>query len=731
MASAPQSLFNPYSRPAVVWGVFLGDADGNRPELTDRVDWLKIAGIQLRIGDRPDSIQLEVLTANAGIRIQDLVVPVGYSRLVEVRQLDDKGQWTRCIAWGQLATQGQRLADKTETLTVTVRLDWFLFGGRLSRYQAYDDRGSGTILDVERDIVFNPVIDGQTEANRSDAVDEQLAYLVVSADSMRTQEAIALQGQAREFWDLPTAIHTLCSLMNSDEEFITCPNLADLQAVITDTNERLLKNVRIPLGTTLPHALDLVCEPCGYRWFVESIVDTTDPGLPISECVLRFFKRGVGIVTDLKCQRVGDVKKSDQTNISDYSATLEIATANVVVGRGSLKQREGTFVLVPGWKSTLDTTDLGWINWNKVFTTGNENEIRPVGRLWVLNEAGDHGGKRAGIDSFTDLADLFEEDVTRIVRRRLLPCLTKTRTDADRAQRGSGGLMLEWHDGTGWQPYKGSFSVLDHECGVFLDGEIDEAFWAKFQERAAAVDGATELADHLRVTACIEADARLTYTAERRDVSPNGREIELALDVADRFHDRLVRRSGTFASRWTDNHFAVTNVDTSGTPWFLVGSDITARIKAGDSFIVRGSTGNDGRYTAESVNLAAGSTRIFTKEVIRDDTVDGLVAIDTEEAADLPALTRFSDEARDVHDGATVAVSASLKGHDWHEYKRGNIVEAVQPRNLSLNNYHDSQPQSRHPQIVGINYLFGQNTQRTELVLEVPEAERRELEPMR
>lgn len=365
--SAPSSPFGPYSRPAVVWGVFLGPANGDRPALTDRVDWLRITGVRLGIGDRPDTITLDVITNKAGIRVQDLVVPVGYSRIVEVRQRDDHGEWTKCIAWGQLATQGQRLSARGETLSATVRLDWFLFGGRLTQFRAYDDRDSGTLLDVERDIIFNPVIDGQTEPNRSDGVDERLAYVFVSADSMRSAEAIALQNQAREFWDLPTAIHTLCSLLNPDEDFITCPNLSELQAVITGTSTRLLKNVRIPLGTNLPQALDMICEPCGYRWFVESIVDTDDPALPISECVLRFFKNGVGVPRDLKCQRVGEQKNSDETNIADYSATLEIATPNVVYGRGALKQREGTFVLVPGWKAEFDRLDVGWLNMQKTF----------------------------------------------------------------------------------------------------------------------------------------------------------------------------------------------------------------------------------------------------------------------------------------------------------------------------------------------------------------------------
>lgn len=728
--SAPSSPFGPYSRPAVVWGVFLGDAAGNRPALTDRVDWLRVTGVEVWSNNRPDAISLDVITEKAGKRVQDLNVPVGYTRIVEVRQLDENGDWSKCIAWGQLSTQTQRLADGTETISCQVRLDWFLYGGKLKHYRVWDDRGAGTVLTVQKDLWFNPTIDGQTEANRSDQLNTEDGggYLVLAADSMRTPEAIALQNQQRDSWDLPTAIETICWLLNPDETFVTNPDVFDLQAVITDTNTRLLKNVQIPLGSTLPEALDKLCDPMGYRWYVENTVDVTDAALPVTSTI-RVFKKGDGITTDLRCQRVGEAKSSDETNIADYSATLEIATPNVVYARGALKQREGTFRLVPGWPASLDSTPLWQINWQTEFSSATD--IRYAGRLWVLNEAGDYGGKRPGIEEFTDLADLFEEDVTRIVRRRFLPCLTKTKSGSDQQQRGTSGIFVEWNDYevAEYQPYTGAFSVVEHQCGIFLEGEISEEFWAAFQKRAAVASDLVALDPQIRVTACIESDSRLTYTAERRDVSPNGREIPLHLDVRDRFYDRRVRTGGDFASRWTGNHFAISAYDVGNVNKFMVGAEIAARLPVGSSFVVVGDTDNDGRYTVEAVSESGGSTYITPKEEIDNtDDVAGTIAVDTEEAADLPKMTKFADEARDLHDGAKVAVSGSLKGHDWDEYKRGNLISAVQPRNLSLNNYRDSQPETRHPQIIGIKYLFGESTQRTELVLEVFEAERPELE---
>lgn len=797
MATAPATPYSPRSRPAVTWGVFLspdtnlGSWDGAtnnpaltggsgtrgdsytaaadaavspaidgissvtagdkvvfngtawvlnpvlRPALTDRVDWLKPTSINLVTdGHQFDTIHLEVITSRAGFRVQDLNVPMGYNRIVEVRQLDDAGEWSKVIGWGQLATQGQRLSRNDESLTAVARLDWFLFGGRLTGYRTYDQQATSYVA-VEEDIVFNPMIDGQVEGNCSDAFDVESdgssVSIFVSPETMRTQFAITLSGQAIEKWDLPKAILTLCWLLNPDETNITNPTLLDLQAVITDTNTRLMKNIRVPLGSSLPQALDLVCEPMGYHWFTETVVDDTDPTFPVTGTHLRFFKNGVGVVTDLKCQRVGETIRSDETNIADYSATLEIATPNVVYGRGSLKQREGTFECVPGWKATLDKTPLQKIN-SQTFLDTDSKDLRNVARFWVLNEAGDWGDDtyRPGVEDFTDLADLFEEAAVRLVRRKFLPMLTKTKSAADRALRGSGGIVVEWNDVNGdWQPYTGGWSVAQHQCGIILEGEIPADFWTEFLRKAAAVAAAVALSAHVRVTATIESDTRISYTADRRDEAPHGRDIPVHIDLDDRFHDRLVRLTGDYASRWDGNHFTINAVSNAVVGWIQVSGDLTDRIRADQTFVVRGSTGNDGRYTVDTMVVSGGNTKLFTKETVYDDAVDGKVGIDTEEAADLPAMTRFCVEARNVHDGAKVAVSASLKGHDWSEYKRGNIVRAVQPRGLDLNNYHNTATETRHPQVVGINYAFTDDSQRMELVLEVPEAERPELEKSR
>jgi hypothetical protein len=52
----------------------------------------------------------------------------------------------------------------------------------------------------------------------------------------------------------------------------------------------------------------------------------------------------------------------------------------------------------------------------------------------------------------------------------------------------------------------------------------------------------------MRVTATVEGDTRISYSANRRDSSPNGRDIELVLDMPTKFFDRQLMKTGPLAS---------------------------------------------------------------------------------------------------------------------------------------------------------------------------------------
>lgn len=69
-------------------------------------------------------------------------------------------------------------------------------------------------------------------------------------------------------------------------------------------------------------------------------------------------------------------------------------------------------------------------------------------------------------------------------------------------------------------------------------------------------------------------------------------------------------------------HSAIEAIDTTN-KIFRIDGDHTANINVGSSFVVAGSSGNNGTYTVASVALNLGDTRIFTNEAIASGTPDG------------------------------------------------------------------------------------------------------------
>lgn len=74
------------------------------------------------------------------------------------------------------------------------------------------------------------------------------------------------------------------------------------------------------------------------------------------------------------------------------------------------------------------------------------------------------------------------------------------------------------------------------------------------------------------------------------------------------------------------SEFAITVADI-GNDHFTIAGDYTATFLVGDTFVVTGSTGNDGTWTVDHTVLNAGNTEIYTDEDITDATADGKVLI--------------------------------------------------------------------------------------------------------
>ncbi len=76
------------------------------------------------------------------------------------------------------------------------------------------------------------------------------------------------------------------------------------------------------------------------------------------------------------------------------------------------------------------------------------------------------------------------------------------------------------------------------------------------------------------------------------------------------------------------DYTAVIDTASTGSSYFELGvasSDVTAIFGPSKSFVVGGSTGNDGTYTVKSVSFTASKTRITVNETVADGTGDGTI----------------------------------------------------------------------------------------------------------
>lgn len=525
--------------------VLLGDEDGNAPAAEDEVDYLSALKIsRTASGSRIDTITLRYDLAKAGVRLVDTTAPVGFNRQIEVRRLDEDGEPTIIVGWGFLAIQNQTLDASTEAVTLEARLDRFVFGGPLETTPCSNPDELYESIDARRPWVFNPQIDERIEGNmgtrRADDEHGEYRYFI-DPESVRTQPAKDVQSiLSVEKWTLPEAVLTLCWHLNRDQEWIINPTREELETVFEDfSGEDLLRDHRLKLGGYLPELLDDLLRPYGFGWYLEhgQLEDPDDE----RETSLRFYRRGEGDLVSLKLQRPGESIDATKTNLSRLDVNYNIAElANVITVQGHSVWREITAPLVKGWPTSDDSLDLFELERGKP-----DAEEHPYAfRKWVLNEAGDYNGTRPEIAEAFDLSNVFAGGPILVRRRKLLKTISTYPAGDD---ENSFGVFVEWwnseadgavapdpgerpdRDDPGWERVKWPFSVLEKECGILFNGPLPP-------------DPLSNLGDQafVRVTAVLESDSRITHTVDRRDSSPNGRDLKLVLDLPHKFHDRAL-----------------------------------------------------------------------------------------------------------------------------------------------------------------------------------------------
>ncbi len=713
MPPPPPSIIAPRYRRPLPYAVLLGDNAGNRPAITDVVDFLEVEDLQSLTGaERLDSIRFKIDLEAFNARLQDTTTPTGFNRVVEVRGVNPlTGKLDRCLGWGRLAAQPQRIDGSSETVGMTARLDHFLFGTPLRGYQSFEPI-SETEVFVATDVPLNPEIDGTLFPNRSSQVNANGARYLLHPESLRSGPARTLQAATATRCDLTSTIFMLCWLMNADEDWITNPTLAELTAVC-GSNEILLENVTLERGPYLPVVLDKLLERFGFTWFVEHSIDTTDAALPVTSKI-RVLERGVGPKVSLRMQRLCDRLDNAQTNVHELGLTYDIAARpNVISGFSALALREGTFELGPSWFGSQDTLTIADLEIQDPMNVD-------VFRQFVLNEAGDQIGKRVENTDATDLNPLFGRN-TVPRRRRFLPALT--RGQADKELIGVNGYLVEWRQSDDvWKPVPWSYSILDTECGVLFE-TISEEFRTEYLRRARSVPSGTAPPACVRITCCIEGDFRTHCRADRRDISPNGAEHERDFTLSDKFGDRRVCDSGDFQSQFYDErHHEITGLY-SGTvlpSQIQIGADLSEWLEEGDRLQIVGGTLNDGTYHVASVSWSSPTLTIDIREALPDDeTIEGTLCVLTDEEQPDTKMQGFVEVLQQREDFCLItAEPVVLHGLDRVEYRRGQLIPEVTPRNLSLKSLSASaaDAEQRHPQVIGFRYDFRQ--QHTVLVLE-------------
>lgn len=565
MTNAPNPTDRNLAREITRFLVRLGPEDGNDPTASDEVDWLHpVIVARTAGGSELDFCQFQVdLTQAPGSgRLQDIDPgagePIAWNRRVEIRvPAEDEDASEEAVFWGELEDQVILLGPAPqESHDVIARLVGHHFGDQLQGTLYYDDGEDAEVI-LHEDPTFNPLIDGIVESNRSDYQSDSDtgnapdAYVWLDPESVRTSEAEDLHNQTASQWSLSDAVDTLLWWLNADQDQIDNPEVGE--DFFSDANP--IQNVVLRRGGYLPDYLDQLLQPNGFNWYVSYNLDDSDNLKPR----IVFYRRGEGVKKQLDLQAPEEDLDTELSSLLENQLEVSIFDlANVITGHGSLEEWEVTVELYRAWPEADDSLDADQLRRHTSADDGySQFADKPnVWRKWVANEAGDYQNTRttvvSGNDHFAipadhlDLSAVFSGSyVPR--RRRFGPTLTLD--ESKRRQHP----VVEWRPDSNspWAevPPQWSYRVLATEMGIYFTGTTPP------EELLSAGQTA-----QVRVTGTIVGDQRLTHTVDRDDRSPNIRNVELFLDLSDRFHQRTVRTTGPLKSALTDR-FGTDEVD--------------------------------------------------------------------------------------------------------------------------------------------------------------------------
>lgn len=542
-APAPQSTG--LQLPTSEFVVLLGDEDGNAPELEgERPDLYPIVVSRLASGRRDDLITLGFRDQD---RIVDTKIPIGQKRQVEVRALDSEGEPTIILGWGTIMQKPMRIDEGQERTTIEARIVDAHFGFPAEHYwvlnRTYDPV---RLVEVHRPIVFNPEVDGEIVGNfdvsssdsgevtaYNDALSVWIDHESIETDKAREwQKQPTLADEENNLWDVRTAIHSICWLLNPNQSYIKNPTLEDLSMM--DLFENVdFRNVKVPWGKYLPDVLDAILIPLELGWYLHHSLNENDE----RETHFRFYRRRVGEEVEMQMQRPQEKRDTTKTNVTALDVTYSIlGLANNIHVFGDMGKVQSTFKLLPGWSTEMDSKSAFDLR-----VGGPVYKKHPeVGRLYVFGEDGSYCGLRpefgtvprplfGGVGApIIDSDSLLNTQRPIPRRRRFLPCISQHGAEGDNV---SDGYVVETYDKVTekWVRVKWPFQVLEKQMGIIFTGDaVPDALWRCF------VTGRPEDAK-IRITASIALDRRLKDATGFDAASPSGLNQILSIDMHDKF----------------------------------------------------------------------------------------------------------------------------------------------------------------------------------------------------
>lgn len=464
------------------------------------------------------------------------------------------------IHWGKIVALDPTINESGgEEIVYTSRLDDHLFGNPVdelfcgTRTQGSSDReGVGAYRQgiIDDPTIFNPLHEGAATPNRAADFIAGGAYHVfidpgsVDATILHGDRKSAESGgggQVVRFWSLADAVNYLCRTLNATEQYVKNPPHAELIAAIGD-DQSIVRNHEVPMGIFLPEALDQLLVPHGYGWRV--VYETGRRRIEV-------YERGVAPPKTLLLQKWGEKLDPDKTFLKAFSANMDFTdgSANSVRVIGGYKEREGSFLLRPGWSSQYDALgDEGLRKFNRNFQNWeNDDGAQDAWRRFVFNESGHYTGTRPFWTQAPDMVPLL--GVGNVLRsRRLLPALSLDSAGASMGRQQ--GVFLEWWDHYEeiWKPVfggipgrgglsGGQFQILEEEIGIWFSDMTPPP-------RLMAIGlqfGIDKL--FLRVTGTVRADRRLR---SQKDASASflADTKAMIVDAGRQYQDRKISHDG-------------------------------------------------------------------------------------------------------------------------------------------------------------------------------------------